>query len=169
MSDAWIIKYEDADVSDDVFVGEDAEEDAKRTYELRSMNWNCHLFGPAERIATLTAELAQQHALLLETGKRNKEVAEALRVALEERDRMRTALIAVPPCAEAERECRQYSIPSEPVGDEGTYLVEYEPQCAVCGAVMKRIPRPNNTATWSGWLCNSCGKYVPDAPPEAQP
>lgn len=50
MDNAWIIKFEDADIADDVFVGEGAEEAARRAFQSRSMNWNCHLFAPIERL-----------------------------------------------------------------------------------------------------------------------
>ena len=82
----WVIKYEDADVSDDVFVGETAEEDARKTFEIRNYNWNCHLFGPAERIARSEQALAalqdpdRVHASIL-TGSIKLTKAQAIHIA----------------------------------------------------------------------------------------
>lgn len=56
----WVIKFEDADVDDIVFVGEGTEEAAKETYRVRSYSWNCHLLGPAERIAALEQQLKDE-------------------------------------------------------------------------------------------------------------
>jgi len=53
----WVIKYEDADVGDDIFVGDGAEEIAKRTYKQKSQSWNCYLLGPAEYIGKAEAEV----------------------------------------------------------------------------------------------------------------
>ena len=41
---AFVIKYDDADVEDEVFVGEGAEEGALYRYAQASQSWNCHLF-----------------------------------------------------------------------------------------------------------------------------
>lgn len=75
--EVWAIKYEDADVADDVFVGEGAEEAARLTYEKRLSSWNCYLLGPAERIAKLETQLA---AMELE---QKDEQIQKLREALE--------------------------------------------------------------------------------------
>ena len=56
----WVIKYADADVSDDIFVGETAEEDARRAFENRSINWNCYLFAPIRVVADLQAKLEEK-------------------------------------------------------------------------------------------------------------
>lgn len=40
----FVIKYDDTDVEDEVFVGDGAEECALYRYAQASQSWNCHLF-----------------------------------------------------------------------------------------------------------------------------
>lgn len=54
--EVWVIKYEDASIRDDVFIGDDAEQRARAVYALRLPNWSCHLLAPLDRCATLTDE-----------------------------------------------------------------------------------------------------------------
>ena len=41
---AFIIKYEDNEVEDEIFSGYGAEEGALKRFEQLSLNWNCSLF-----------------------------------------------------------------------------------------------------------------------------
>jgi len=83
----WVIKYDDADVSDEVFVGEGAEEAAKKRYAMALHNWNCHLLVPFERIAKLTAEVERleqwkREQLLVESKWNPQEVGRELGIGL---------------------------------------------------------------------------------------
>jgi hypothetical protein len=41
---AYLIRYEDTDVEDELFVGYGAKDAALKRYEMISLNWNAHLF-----------------------------------------------------------------------------------------------------------------------------
>jgi hypothetical protein len=62
----WVIKFEDADVSDLVFMGFGAEEAAKETYKIRKQSWNCHLLCSYERLAQQDAREETLKGLLRE-------------------------------------------------------------------------------------------------------
>lgn len=41
--EAWVIMFEDVDVSPEVFIGEGAEAAARHRFKANLLNWNCHL------------------------------------------------------------------------------------------------------------------------------
>jgi hypothetical protein len=46
-TEVWAIHYEDADRQPEIFVGEGAEEAARKTFEQRNVSWNCYLLSTA--------------------------------------------------------------------------------------------------------------------------
>lgn len=73
MSDeVWVIKYDDADVEDEVFTGEGAEEIAREVYAKRQDNWTCHLLTRASD--TVSKAVAQALADALNGIARSMEV-----------------------------------------------------------------------------------------------
>lgn len=105
----WLLHFEDADVTSQVFTDESA---AKAAYERAKDNWTCTLFAPTEALDEARKHLADYMAAAEvearagdEARKEADELVEALEQARQERDEARQQVERLRAALEQAQDC----------------------------------------------------------------